>query len=97
LPRPASPGSFIAERNTATGVPATARRAGRPGIPLNNNGGGLSYMHSGMYGMYALQESVRRMRGTARAQIPDARISVCHGVGGMFAASGTIIMSNDGP
>jgi len=51
-------------------------------------------MHSGMYGMYALQEGVRQMRGTAPAQIPGARISVCHGVGGMFAASGTIIMSN---
>ncbi len=50
-----------------------------------------------MYGMYALQESVRQMRGTAPAQIPDARISVCHGVGGMFAASGTIIMSNEPP
>ena len=47
-------------------------------------------MHSGMYGMYALQESVRQMRGIAPAQIPDAKISVCHGVGGMFAASGTI-------
>jgi hypothetical protein len=33
----------------------------------------------------------------APAQIPGARISVCHGVGGMFAASGTIIMSNEAP
>ena len=43
----------------------------RPGakLPLNTNGGGLSYMHSGMYGMYALQESVRQMRGTAPAQV----------------------------
>jgi hypothetical protein len=31
------------------------------------------------------------MRGVAPAQIPGAKISVCHGVGGMFAASGTII------
>jgi hypothetical protein len=54
-------------------------------------------MHSGMYGMYALQESVRQMRGTAPAQIEGARISVCHGAGGMFAASGTIIMSNEPP
>jgi hypothetical protein len=37
-------------------------------------------MHSGMYGMYALQESVRQKRGIAPAQIPDAKISVCHGV-----------------
>ena len=80
-------GAFIAERSTAPG--------GK--LPLNTNGGGLSYMHSGMYGMYALQESVRQMRGVAPAQIPGARVSVCHGVGGMFAASGTIIMSNEAP
>ncbi|MBE7520080.1 MAG: thiolase [Thermoflexaceae bacterium] len=71
----------------------------RPGgkLPLNTNGGGLSYMHSGMYGMYALQESVRQMRGIAPAQVPGAKISIAHGVGGMFAASGTIIMSNERP
>jgi acetyl-CoA acetyltransferase len=80
-------GRFIAERNTAPG--------GK--LPLNTNGGGLSYMHSGMYGMYALQESVRQMRGIAPAQIAGAKISVCHGVGGMFAASGTIIFSNQKP
>jgi acetyl-CoA acetyltransferase len=78
---------FVAERNTAPG--------GK--LPLNTNGGGLSYMHSGMYGMYALQESVRQMRGIASAQVPAAKISVCHGVGGMFAASGTIIFSNEAP
>jgi acetyl-CoA acetyltransferase len=80
-------GRFIAERNTAPGSK----------LPLNTNGGGLSYMHSGMYGMYALQESVRQMRGTAPAQIQGAKVSVCHGVGGMFAASGTIIFSNQKP
>jgi acetyl-CoA acetyltransferase len=78
---------FIWERNTAPG--------GK--LPLNTNGGGLSYMHSGMYGMYALQESVRQMRGTAAAQVQGAQISIAHGVGGMFAASGTIVMTNQGP
>jgi acetyl-CoA acetyltransferase len=80
-------GAFVGERHTAPG--------GR--LPVNTNGGGLSYMHSGMYGMYALQESVRQMRGIAPAQVPNARISVCHGVGGMFAASGTIVFSNEAP
>ncbi|MGY6499291.1 MAG: thiolase C-terminal domain-containing protein [Acidimicrobiales bacterium] len=79
--------AFIAERNTAIGG----------SLPLNTNGGGLSYMHSGMYGMYALQESVRQMRGTAPAQVEGAEISVAHGVGGMFAASGTVIFSNVEP
>jgi acetyl-CoA acetyltransferase len=53
-------GAFIAERNTAPG--------GR--LPLNTNGGGLSYMHSGMYGMYALQESAPDARHRPR---PDPR------------------------
>ena len=80
-------GAFIEGRNTAIGQK----------LPMNTNGGGLSYMHSGMYGMYALQESVRQMRGIAPAQVAGAKISVCHGVGGMFAASGTIIFTNQGP
>jgi hypothetical protein len=50
-----------------------------------------------MYGMYAMQESVRQMRGIAPAQVPGAKISVSHGAGGMFAASGTIIFSNEAP
>jgi hypothetical protein len=60
---------------------------------LVTNGGGVSYMHSGMY---ARQESYARC-ATPHAQIPDAKISVCHGVGGMFASSGTIIMSKQSP
>jgi acetyl-CoA acetyltransferase len=79
--------AFIAERNTAPG--------GK--LPLNTNGGGLSYTHTGMYGMFALQESVRQVRGTAPAQVPDVQIAVCHGVGGMFAASGTIVMAGQRP
>ena len=79
--------AFIRERNTAIG--------GK--LPLNTNGGGLSYMHSGMYGMYAMQESIRQLRGIAAAQVPNAKISISHGVGGMFAASGTIVWSNVGP
>ena len=81
---PGEAAGFIRDRNTAPG--------GK--LPLNTNGGGLSYMHSGMYGMYALQESVRQMRGIAPAQVEGAKIAVSHGVGGMFAASGTVIFTN---
>ncbi len=78
-------GPFIAEGHT------------RPGgkLPLNTNGGGLSYQHSGMYGMFALQESVRQMRGVSPAQVPGAKISVAHGVGGMFHAAGTVVLTNE--
>ena len=67
--------AFIAARNTAPGGT----------LPLNTNGGGLSYMHSGMYGMYALQESVRQMRGIAPAQASadlTARRALVTGAGG---------------
>jgi acetyl-CoA acetyltransferase len=78
---------FIWERNTAPG--------GK--LPINTNGGGLSYTHTGMYGMFALQESVRQVRGTAPAQVPNVKISMAHGVGGMFSASGTVVLSNQRP
>ena len=78
-------GAFIAERNTAIG--------GR--LPVNTSGGGLCYTHTGMYGMFAMQECVRQLRGTAPAQVPNVKVSLAHGIGGMFAASGTVIFSNE--
>ncbi len=82
---PGEAAGFIREGNTAPG--------GK--LPVNTNGGGLSYMHSGMYGMYALQESVRQMRGKAPAQVPEAKISLVLGIGGMFSVAGTIIFANE--
>jgi acetyl-CoA acetyltransferase len=78
-------GPFFEEMRTAPGGD----------FPLNTNGGGLSYTHTGMYGMFAIQESVRQLRGEAAAQLPDLRTSIAHGVGGMFHAAGTLILTND--
>jgi acetyl-CoA acetyltransferase len=75
-------GAFIAEGNTAPGGP----------LPLNTNGGGLSYTHTGMYGMFLVQESVRQLRGEAAAQVPGVDVSVALGVGGMFMSAGTLIL-----
>jgi acetyl-CoA acetyltransferase len=63
-------------------------------LPINTNGGGLSYTHTGMYGMFALLESVRQLRGEAAAQLPDVKISIAHGPAGFFAGAGTVIMTN---
>ena len=79
-------GAFIAEGRTSPGGE----------LPLNTNGGGLSYTHTGMYGMFAIQESIRQLRGEAAAQVPDVKIAVTHGVGGMFAAAGTLVWTNEG-
>lgn len=76
-----------------------ASGATRPGgkLPMNTNGGGLAYSHSGMYGMFAIQEAVRQLRGEAAAQVPDLRTSFVQGVGLYFAASGSLILSNERP
>ncbi|MDN3359657.1 thiolase [Actinomadura sp. DC4] len=80
-------GAFIAEGHTSPG--------GR--LPMNTNGGGLSYTHTGMYGMFAMQESIRQLRGEAAAQVPGAEIGVVLGNGGMFMAAATLVLSNRRP
>jgi acetyl-CoA acetyltransferase len=73
---------------------AAGRSAPGGDLPINTNGGGLSYTHTGMYGMFALQESVRQLRGEAAAQLPDVKVSIAHGPAGFFAGAGTVIMTN---
>jgi acetyl-CoA acetyltransferase len=77
-------GPFIAEGNTSPG--------GK--LPVNTNGGGLCYTHSGMYGMYLMQESLRQLRGEAYNQVDGVEVGFCQGVGGMFAAAGSLIWTN---
>jgi acetyl-CoA acetyltransferase len=76
-----------------------ASGATRPGgtLPMNTNGGGLSYTHTGMYGMFAIQEAVRQLRGEAAAQVPGVKTSFVQGVGMYFAASGSLILANERP
>lgn len=78
---------FIAEGNTSPG--------GK--LPMNTNGGGLRYTHSGMYGMFAIQESVRQLRHEAFRQVDDVELSVVQGVGGMFTAAATLVLANRKP
>jgi acetyl-CoA acetyltransferase len=75
-------GAFVAEGNTSPG--------GR--LPMNTNGGGLSYTHTGMYGMFAIQESVRQLRGEAAAQVEGVERSVVLGNGGMFMSAATLVL-----
>lgn len=76
-----------------------ASGATRPGgrLPMNTNGGGLSYTHTGMYGMFAMQEAIRQLRGEAAVQVPGVRTSFVQGVGMYFAASGSLIFGNERP
>ncbi len=81
--KPGEGGPFMAEMHTAPGGD----------FPMNTNGGGLSYCHTGMYGMFAIQESVRQLRGECgERQVPNCRISLVQGPGGMFSAGAVLIL-----
>ena len=64
-------------------------------LPINTNGGGLSYTHTGMYGIFPIIESTRQLRGECGArQVPSCTLSLVNGMGGMLSAAGTLVLSN---
>jgi acetyl-CoA acetyltransferase len=64
-------------------------------LPINTNGGGLSYTHTGMYGIFPIIESTRQLRGEGGArQVPNCKLSLVNGMGGMLSAAGTLVLAN---
>lgn len=71
-------------------------------FPVNTNGGGLSFNHSGMYGMQLLIESYRQLSGTAEDGIngiagkqTNAKSLVVNGTGGSLSNTGTLVLVAD--
>jgi acetyl-CoA acetyltransferase len=70
----------------------------RPGgsFALNTSGGGLSYTHPGMFGIFLIIEAVRQLRGECGArQVAGARTAVCHGTGGILSHNATLVLGAD--
>jgi acetyl-CoA acetyltransferase len=62
-------------------------------VPVNTNGGGLSYCHPGMYGLFLLIEAVRQLRGECGArQVADCDVAIAHGNGGVLSSQATVIL-----
>jgi acetyl-CoA acetyltransferase len=82
--KPGEGGPFVSGQRTAPGGD----------FPMNTNGGGLSYTHTGMYGIFTIIEAVRQVRGECGPrQVPDATTAICHGTGGVWSDAATLIVS----
>ncbi|MCY4624797.1 MAG: acetyl-CoA acetyltransferase [Chloroflexi bacterium] len=77
---------FVAGQRTAPGG----------GFPLNTSGGGLSYTHPGMYGIFLIVEAVRQLRGEAGdRQLDNPKLALINGTGGLLSSTGTIVLGAD--
>lgn len=82
--QPGESGLFVSGQRTAPGG----------SFPMNTNGGGLSYTHTGMYGIFTIIEAVRQLRGECgERQVAGARTAICHGTGGQWSSAATLILS----
>ncbi|KRA24702.1 thiolase [Microbacterium sp. Root61] len=76
-------GAFVADGRIAPGG----------ALPVNTNGGGLSFCHPGMYGIFTIIEAVRQLRGEAGArQVAGVRTALAHGNGGQLSSQATAIL-----
>ena len=65
-------------------------------LAVNTNGGGLSYCHPGMYGIFLLIEAVRQIRGErGAAQVKNCDVSLAHGNGGVLSSQVTVILGSE--
>ncbi|MGO9558600.1 MAG: acetyl-CoA acetyltransferase [Acidimicrobiales bacterium] len=76
-------GAFVEDGRTAPGG----------SLPMNTNGGGLSYTHPGMYGMFLIVEAVRQLRGECGPrQVEGADVAVAHGSGMVLSCMSTLVL-----
>jgi len=80
---PGESGAFVSGQRTAPGGE----------FPMNTNGGGLSYCHPGMYGIFTLIDATRQLRGECgERQVAGAKLALANGTGGVLSSAATVVL-----
>lgn len=63
------------------------------GLAVNTNGGGLSCVHPGMYGLFTVVEAAQQIMGVAGGrQVQGTNLALAHGNGGFLSSQATMIL-----
>ncbi|NMF88562.1 thiolase [Aromatoleum petrolei] len=65
-------------------------------LPVNTNGGGLSCVHPGMYGLFTMVEAVQQLQGVCgERQVQGARLAVAQGNGGVLSSEAVLVLGTE--
>ncbi len=88
-------GAFVESTDIGPSGRSSAKRSSGT-LPTNTNGGGLSYTHPGMYGMFLVVEATRQLRGECDArQVEGAEVAVAHGSGMVLSCMSTAVLGTE--
>ena len=65
-------------------------------LPVNTNGGGLSCVHPGMYGLFTMVEATQQIMQTAGdRQVPNVNLAIAQGNGGELSSEAVLVLGSE--
>ena len=64
-------------------------------LPVNTNGGGLSCVHPGMYGLFTMVEATQQIMHIAgERQVPNVQVAIAQGNGGELSSEAVLVLGS---
>jgi acetyl-CoA acetyltransferase len=90
-------GTFVSDGRIAPGgaFVSGGRIAPDGALPVNTNGGGLSYCHPGMYGLFTMVEATQQIMGLCgERQVEGVDIAIAQGNGGELSSEALLVLGS---